>query len=165
MQSRSQLANEAFEQSNGDVAKASDILFKRITTDNALHAAYIEPLIREWCADLISAECVRKPRHAIWNASMIEPVPASATTTESNERARNFARSLLDFPLPGGKPLHLASKADVEQAAEFYRKQAEDMAWKARWMQRIAGAMGRKRTVGSAFTAEQLEKLREIEAV
>lgn len=158
MTTRSEIAKEAFEQAGDDAVKAASALYDRLISDRALHAQFAEPLLREWCADVIASECVRRPRQIIWATQ-------AATTTVSNERARNFARSLLDFPLPGGKPLHLATKVEVEQAAEFYRKQAADMTDKAKWLARIADGMGRKRTVGAAFTAEALEKLRETETV
>lgn len=150
MTTKAELAQAAHTEANGDTGKAASLLYDRIMSDHVLRAEFIEPLVREWCADLIAAECVRKPRAAVWS---------EAVNHGSNRRARAVVRSLLDFPLPGGKPLHLATRAEVSDAADFYTRQAEDMAWKARWLTRIAGGMGRKRTVGAAFDADGLQAL------
>ena len=147
---RATLAAEAFKQSDNNTDRAADILFDRLKSDPVLYAQYIDPLIREWCQQVIGSECVRKPRASIWTP---------AVNASSNARANTFKNSLLDFPLPGGKPLRHATKADLKAAIEIYTKQAKNMMSKAQWMQRIVDSMGNKRTVGSAFTDEALQQM------
>lgn len=154
MTTKKQIVDELF---NGDVNETTEALYQRVTTDPALHAEWIEPLIREWCRDTVSDLAVRKPRQAVWNG----PAWTPEVNAESNERLKTFARSLLDFPLPGGLPLRHATKDDLIAASEFYEKQANDMLWKAKWLKRIIDGMGRKRTVGNAMTDEQLERLKQ----
>lgn len=150
MPTRTEIAKEAFEAAGNDAVEAASILYNRLDSDPQLYAQFAEPLLREWCADVIGAECVRHPRATVWNATV---------NAASNERAKVFAQSLLDFPLPGGKPLSQATRSDLDAAVDFYTKQANNMAWKARWLGRIAQEMGRKRTVGAAFDNAALERM------
>ena len=69
-------------------------------------------------------------------------------------------RTLMDFPLPGGKAIRMATHADLMDAAGFYKTQAGDMAWKGRWIARIAASTPKSKTAGEALTEAQLAKIK-----
>ena len=88
----------------------------------------------------------RDSRRKVWNRP---------TTTDSNARvvalvASNMAM-LLDFPLPGGKPLRDATKDEVQDAANSYRTQAVDMVQKSAWLKLIAKNVPKGKTVGETL--------------
>ena len=72
--------------------------------------------------------------------------------------AEGNAAMLMDFPLPGGKRLGEATADEVRTAAEFYSKQAGNMAHKARWLSMIAARV-KDKTVKDALTEKKLREL------
>lgn len=70
------------------------------------------------------------------------------------------AETLLAFPLLGGRHLRDAKRPEVLAAAEFYERQAGDMAEKGRWLHLVAGRITGARKVGDVLTEEQLRALR-----
>ena len=127
-----------------------------MTRDDAeLKAALMGPYEMSAAMDAVTLAS-RAYRKTIWTA------PSRAERSEQAEQTFVLAESnleMLDFPLPGGKPLRLASKADVKAAAYFYSTQATDMAYKGRWLVKIAGKMKFGQTVGEALDNEALKKM------
>lgn len=149
----STIIKRAFDQSDGTIEDATDRLFDLVTADKIFIAEHMPAILRTWCGDQIGA-LVGNIRLKAWT-------PPNADPGQRQSRLTEAVMSLLDFPLPGGKRLADASRPEVEAGALFYRKQADDMAWKARWLQLIAAKMGDQPNVAAALDAADLAKMQE----
>ena len=78
--------------------------------------------------------------------------------------ARINSTALLDFRLPSGQRLATAGRDEVGAAAGFYLRQAADMGWKGRWLERIGAALPEGRTVAQAFGEADLAAMQEAAA-
>lgn len=134
-----------------DVATATEKLEKWARKDKALYDYLTDPYLSQACYNAIRGLC-RSERRLIYTAP-------NYTKGGNGHRVEIHGRSLLDFPLPGGKRLRDATRQDLLEAADFYRKQAADMASKAAWLEKISERVGKK-TVGEKLTSEQLEALK-----
>lgn len=129
----------AAEKTSSEEAAAE--LLRRVGTRGHLYQALIGPYVRVAARELVEA-MTRQARASVWRAATAAAVQApAAQTARASAAARAVAAALLDFPLPGGCPLRMATRAQVAEAAERYRAMAADMAWKARWLDRIADAL------------------------
>ncbi len=122
---------------------------KRLLTmareDAGLMAALMGPYESRAAYDAVRKGS-RHLRRVIWDQS---------TTHAANGRvgalvAANMAM-LLEFPLPGGKPLRDATRDEVQDAADLYRKQAVDMVQKAAWLRLVAKNVPTGKTVGETL--------------
>jgi len=147
----------ALANAGGDVSAATTALVTRAMTDSAFLREHFDYAIRAACYSAV-ASCVRQQRRAVW--STIQP-----TTEERRAQiaalAAGVMRTLHDFPLPGGKRLGDATREEVVAAAEFFGRQARDMAWKSRWLAHVAQALPPGRKVSEVISAERLEELRQ----
>ncbi len=139
-----------------DYASGAKRLLERAHRNPPLLDALLSP--HEWHAALAAVRAATtSKRKAVWTA------PTRAEKAEGAARVFILAESidemLLDFPLPGGLALRLATKEDVTEAADFYRTKAVDMGWKARWLIRIARKVPKGQTVGDALDNAALEKM------
>ena len=139
-----------------DYAAGAKRLLERAHRNPALLDALLQP--HEWHAALAAVRnATTSKRKAVWTA------PTRAEKAEGAERvfllAESIGEMLLDFPLPGGRALRLATKEDVNEAADFYRTKAVDMGHKARWLARIARKVPKGQTVGDALDNAALEKM------
>ena len=120
--------------------------------DADLMAELVQPHVESIARELMRAN-MRETRRVAWQRP-----------TEPDARARRVGAvvvsSLMDFRLPSGLLIGNATKADLIAAAAFYRKQADDMAWKARWVDLVAEKIGRK-TVADVLDATKLSALQE----
>lgn len=140
----------------GDVQAATKHMAARIRADRALRDALTDPLIDVACYDAVSG-VIRKERRVVWMA----PEVTSDTGARIIQLASGNAASLMDFPLPGGKKLGDATRAEVSAAAEFYRRQAVDMSSKAVWLRFVAQSVPENQRVSEAMTSERLIELRD----
>ena len=150
-------AKAALNEAGGNVRQATDILVARAIEDREFLQQHFHEVIRRACYDAVAA-CVRQERRAVW----VMPQP----TTEQRRRqivsmAEGVRQTLHDFPLPGGKRLGDATREEVIEAAEFFGKQARDMAWKSRWLAHVAQSVPPGRKVADVLTPERLEELRQ----
>jgi hypothetical protein len=133
-----------------DLDAATSNLVRMLDAD--LMAQLVQPHVESIARELMRAN-MRETRRVAWER------PAGP-----DARARRVGAvvvsSLLDFRLPSGVLIANATKADLTAAAVFYRKQAEDMAWKARWVDLVATKVGRK-TVADVLDAAKLSVLQE----
>lgn len=149
----SELAEDLLEQTGGNVREATDKLTERAREDSKIYFVLTEPFLSQACYYAVRKVCQRE-RRAIWTAP-------NYVAGGNGERVENHARSLLMFQLPTcGKYLRDAMKDDVQQAAHFYREQAEDMDEKGRWLDEIARNVKGDKTVGEQLDEQALWKLR-----
>ncbi len=150
-------ARSALEQAEGDVVKATGILVARVAKDPTLYKPMMDPFIKTACYQAITSQC-QQQRRTIWNSKQ-------PTAEQQRDRVvalgQGTAATLMDFPLPGGMKLRNAKRDDVSAAAEFYRRQSNDMAGKAKWLQLIAQHLTGKKTVSQVMTDARLTELRE----
>ena len=139
----------------GTTEEAAAELLRRVGTRGATYQALIGPYVKVAARELVEA-MTRQRRAAIWR-----PEPAAAAQARTAAVARAVTAALLDFPLPGGRLLRSANREEVEAAAERYRAQASDMAWKARWLDAIAAHLPDAGTVADHFDDAALAKLRQ----
>lgn len=148
------LARQAYDASDGTIQDATEILFRRATSDHAFITEKLPEIVRSWCAEQIG-HLVGSVRLAAWTA------PNYDAKGKGERLANAITASLLDFPLPGGKRLADATPEEVREGAAFFRSQAEDMSWKARWLDKVAEKVGRKPRVAAAVTEADLRKMQE----
>lgn len=138
---------QCLEESNGIVTDATERLVGRVKSDNNLFQALMWPLIENACYDAVRSVC-RLQRRKVWE---------TARYTEDNILAVASTR-LMDMVLPGGLTLGEAHRKDLLNAAEFYGRQAENMAHKERFLGAIAAKLNGKR-VNRALKEEDLCEL------
>lgn len=149
----SQAAADALQAADGDVRKATEAMLAAVRKSRRLRDALTEPLLETACYAAITAQC-RKQRSRIWT-------PPNYSEAGNGDRVIALARTLLDFPLPGGRRLGDATRAEVVDAARFYTSHAEDMAHKARWLARVAEAVPDGQRVADALDEARLARLQE----
>lgn len=147
----SQAAVEALVGADGDVKAATAVLLKKVRQSRQLRDALTEPLLEQACYNAITAQC-RRQRRQIWT-------PPNYEAGGNGDRVIALARSLLDFPLPGGRRLGEATRDEVVDAARFYAAQADDMTHKARWLARVAEALSDAQCVADALDEARLAEL------
>lgn len=146
----SELVRSAWDGADSDMPAATEALYGAVVSRQDLLNDILPKVVRSWCREQIG-EYVGRLRAA----SLPEP-----DDTGRGERLRGvIARSLFDFPLPGGKRLGDANAADIRAGAEAYDRSANDAAHKARWLSRVAERVGRKNRAENALTLQQLEEL------
>ena len=148
----SEKAREALE-GTATTEEAARRLLEMAKLDSELYRKIVEPYELSACIDAIKAVRTNE-RAAIWKL----PMKPARENAPARALARANTYTILDFPLPGAGRLADATKAEILEAASIYRKQATDMAWKARWLEAIAAKLGRSK-VSAKFTVEDLERL------
>lgn len=134
-----------------DVRAATEDMVDLVQSDTALYRELMDPLVRTACYSAITAAC-RRERKTIWTARNYDKAG-------NGGRVETLARAtILLMPLPGGKLLKDATADDLREAADRYQRQADDMAAKARFFDRVAAACPRGK-VGKHLTEEQLEEI------
>lgn len=128
------ISRYCLEDGDGDVAKATEQMSALVRKDKSLFQQLMWPLIDNACYDAIRAEC-RSQRRKIWETPRY---------TEDNILVVASTR-LMDLILPGGLTLGQAHRKDLLTAAEFYDRQAENMAHKGRFLSAIAEKLNGKR--------------------
>ena len=144
------LAADALEQAGGNVVEATNILESWAVESWDVYRAVTERLLRQGCYSAVSGIC-RRNREAIWYSPGYD-------AQQKGDRVHAHARTLLDFPLPGGKRLADANKKDLQEAMAFYRRQADQMGRVAEWLGKIAQKVG-KGIVGQRLTDEDLRRM------
>lgn len=148
----SDIAEAEMERVEFDVKAATEALEALALKDpDVLRALTVERL-HAICYDECRRVCMAR-RKIVWTAPNYD-------AGGKGERIRQHAMTLLDFNLPGGKPLRNATHQDVIEGAEFYRKLAESNGAIARWLHLVAEKVKRG-TVGEKLTAKQLTALRD----
>lgn len=154
-------ARRAYDDASGDVREAARMLEQAVRMKSPLREALTEPLLAGACWDAIRKQ-VQETRRNIWNPGHrpLKPVPASPVSKEQASRVVHLATGTLKmFPLPGGKRLGEATREEIAAAADFYARQAGDMAHKARWLQLVGQSIPAGKTAGECLTDERLAEL------
>lgn len=149
-------AKAALEANNGDVKAATAALEQRVRASRALRDMLTDPLISNACYDAIRRQC-HVERRQVWSPPVEKLV---ATRVAGAHRVVKLAAgNLLTFPLPGGKKLGEATRAEVAQAANFYQSQSDDMGHKARWLQLVQQSIPDGKTVADVLNDKRLREL------
>ena len=137
------------------VNDATDRLLAMARGDASLMEAMMQPYARIAARTHVRYE-MRDKRAKIWREQTVQP---------ANDRVGALVRSnmamLMDFPLPGGKPLRDATRDEVSDAANSYRKQAVDMAQKSAWLKLVAENVPKGKTVGETLDELSLALFKE----
>ena len=143
-------ARTALEKHSGDSAKAMHELVAMVRKDQKLRMALLEPLIEYACGNAIRS-VIQDNRDRVWNSA------SNAGKPSQREQMMSIAKAnLMIFPLPGGKMLGDATRAEVIEAASFYAKQAKNMAHKARWLKLVHDEMPEDKKVNEVFAEANL---------
>lgn len=149
-------AQEAMKEGGGDVQKASRLLEAAVRKNRDLRDALTDPLLANACYDAVRKVCIVE-RRAIWKPPVEKRV--ASIVTGAKRVVQLAAGNLLTFPLPGGKKLGEATRAEISKAAEFYRSQSADMQSKAKWLQLVAQSIPEDKTAGDVLTDKRLREL------
>jgi hypothetical protein len=148
-------AKQALERAGGDLDKAAGLLEQSIRADAALCKLLVDPLITLACREAVAKQ-QREQRAAIWNPPTVE---RAKITNEARARILG-ASNLMMFPLPTiGKALGEATRAEIAEAADFYAKQSNDMAHKARWLTLVSQSVPPGKLAKRALSEDRLREL------
>lgn len=146
----------ALEANAGDQVKAARALEEKVRKDSALRKHLLEPLITYACHQAVGIQ-IRQHRGRVWNGPRAVPKGAGDRAGRLEALA---VEMLSSFPLPGGLPLAEATREDLAAAADFYAKQATDMAHKGRWLQLIGQSVPDGKRVRDVLTEDRLRELK-----
>jgi hypothetical protein len=145
------LASECLKTTGNNNDAARELLRSRAMKD-----AKVRDVLIGYAIDGLIRASIIRTRSMIWTP----PKPKNDIRTIVAVEMR-INKSLLGFPLPGGKLLGEATKTEVLEAAQFYQSQGRDMMAKAAWLNAIAKAMGNSKFVAKALDDERLAALKE----
>lgn len=132
--------------------EATERLLAIMRQDPAVYSLAMAPHEHNVAASLVSRQKIER-RHYIWTR------PA-APDNRVSALSRVNAVSLLDMRLPSGKRLGDATRDEVEDAAQDYTARAKFNSDKAGFFTAVARKMKPKQTVAAAWTAAELEEIR-----
>jgi hypothetical protein len=150
------LAAKVLSDADGDVQSATEALVKVIKKDPQLYRALMDPLVREACYSKVREIC-RSNRQSVWNTSQPTPVTGQQAISALAQATRSM---LLNFPLPGGKALGDATRAEVETASREYLTNGKNMVVKGRWLAAVARLVPRNCVVRQKLTEQKLQSLK-----
>lgn len=158
-----------------DYQDAVDYLIAEVAKDHEAMSLMLEPYQRQAARELIGIT-VRSQRKRIWNNASDsvslgdnEAAHGNATVHTHPGNYRNSVAALsagvirsglMDFRLHDGTPLADADKAKITDAAIHWGTKARDMAWKARWMERVAAKVPDGKTVRQSLDEAALADLK-----
>lgn len=121
-----------------------------------------EELLADW-ERRAALDLVRKTAAVERRAAWTPPAAPSAAQQAADVRAlaRGVTASLMDSRLPGGGRIADATRADLEKAARFFHSQADDMRWKADWLDRVREATPAGKRVADALDETRLRALQD----
>lgn len=150
-------AQAALQNAGGDVTAATEALTARVLKDPDFISIHMSDVVKTACYQAV-ASVMRSERRVVWTT----PQPTSVERrAQVNALAAGGQRTLMDFPLPGGKKLGEAFRPEVAEAATLYGSQARDMAWKSRWLELVAQSLPDGKPVRVALTPERLAELQQ----
>jgi hypothetical protein len=155
-----QHAHQAYVRARGNMKRAVELLERMIRADDKLYKEVLDPLLHEACVRLIHAANA-KQRMTAWTSVEIPTERDGRSAIDALASGTIRALNLMDFPLPGGKPLGDANRQEVIAGARFYAKQANDMAQKAAWLRLVADRMTGRKLVKNCLSVEELLELQE----
>lgn len=144
------IVGEIWQQHDGDMPGATSTLYGRVTQDQALLSAILPSMVMAWCRDRIG-------NHV--GALRLAAMPSTVDAEQSSRLRSVIAKTLFDYPLPGGKRLGDANASEIRDGATSYERTAADAAHKARWLKRVAEKVGRKNKAENALTLAELEQI------
>lgn len=155
-------ARSALEDADGDVRTAAEMLERAVRAKSPLRDALTDPLISGACWQAVSQQH-RERRRQIWNAPKAMAIaPVKSGGAQDKARVVQLAVGTLSmFPLPGGKRLADATRAEIVAAADFYAQRAQDAGHKARWLQLVAQSIPDGKIAGDVLTDERLAELQQ----
>lgn len=146
-----ELARKAMDECGDDIQAATEKLEAMARSNTKVWKGLTDHLLRAACFEACKAIC-RQDRRMIWTAPNYD-------AGGSGERVRAHGKTLMDMPLPGGKPLRDATREDLIAASEFYRKQSETMGAISDFYHSVSLRVKTK-TVGETLSEAQLEQIR-----
>lgn len=143
----------------GDRTAATD----RMVNIARRRAGWHQEIFYRW-AEVLVGEAARVRNSAIRSPLRVEPTPGSIARAKT--RAARFGAavtfSLLEYELRiNGESVMLknATAEQVATVAQHYLSQGATMLRTGRWLERVAAAVPKGKTVGDALGAKQLERL------
>ncbi|MDH3913880.1 MAG: hypothetical protein OEU09_21580 [Rhodospirillales bacterium] len=143
-------AREELERAKDHVPLAAERLADLVIKQPG-YAALRDEMVEAGCRDLLWRILQQRKRHLL----------EGRNATQHGERLVNLHRSLLDYPLPGGKRVRHADKKTLTAAAVHYRRRAASQRDLARWLERLAKGLAPGQTVEEVYdeaAARHLQK-------
>jgi hypothetical protein len=143
-----ELATYCLKQAKSDLRKATQLMETAVHENSEFRRLLTDPLIRTACYDHLRSVC-RAKRGYIWFSENWEE-------SGNGGRLLSAGRTLLDFPLPGGKPFRDATKEEIQGAAEFYEIQATTLGARGAWLRAASQKMKTGQKGGEVWTHNKL---------
>lgn len=154
-----QVIEAALDNAQGLVQQAADEVYDKVTNNDVLYRQLMDPLVKQACYDAVRGY-QHNERSAIFAAS---PQPQTRSPEEQRAAVEALAegtrKSLLNLPLPSGKRLGDATKAEVLEAARFYTNQGTSMLQRALFFNKIADKLNRNQIVRNVLDESELDTM------
>lgn len=139
---------------------AADALRKAVRADRFLYDALMDSY--EGAAARAAVRVYfRAERRGIWSAAPQQWERPAGPDSRVGALAHINTVALMNFRLPGGLPIGKATEVNLREGAQFYATHSADMAWKSKWLDRVAAALPEGKVVAEAFSEADLVKMRE----
>lgn len=149
------LAIERILSDHPNAVDAAAALLSEAKNDQALYAAIMRRYEVDAAQDAVR-DVISRERCSIWKAAHVRP---NAPDERVVALARANSSALMDFRLPGGLPLRLATSEQIMAASEFYVAAGKDALAKGGWLKRVAQAVPDGKTAGEAMSEDDLKGL------
>lgn len=149
------LARQHLAAAGGDIRIASGRLSLLLEEDDDIRSAVIDAALSD-ALRMHLERAHRQERAAIFSQT---PQRIPAPKTNIGALANVAARTLMEFPLAGGKRLRDASREEVEEQSVLYLTTGADMARKGTWLRRIAERLDPGQIVADAMTLDEVEEI------
>jgi len=152
------LGREALDEADGDRERAVRKLVDRLMADDGLRREHLHAMVKIW-ADQTVARALKGYRTRIY-----EIASGNRFVDALKNAAHNEAIRLMDAPLFGGKPLGMATSAEVRDSANQYIAHAKTMGVRGRWQIAVAeeaekNASGGEKSIREILSEKTLQSL------
>ena len=147
-----QVAQECLDEADGDLTKATNLLQARVESDMDLYKQLLGHLVRQACYGEVDR---LRRRHNQKCVGTPQPPPE-----RERDRLRASATSLYNFKLLRGVSLGEATRSQILETANFYKKQADSMKGTADWLFSVASKLSATKKVKNQLSLEELWRLR-----
>lgn len=147
----SALCRRALDEADGDVRQAVEIFSGWVAKDKMLRNSVVSAVFSLAGKSQISGH----NRHD--RATISKAADSGRASVEA--LATGMTRTLLDFPLIGGKKLRDANRDDLGAAIETYRKQADTNIHRAKWLTAIADMTPKQGVVSDVLDEDKALEL------
>lgn len=159
--------DEALEKSGGEIKNAVILLEQNVRRCSDLYNAIVESGIKDLCYEAIRLRLMHLRQSIVKQTNTKDRALPSADRGFSDTGLSAVAainlKSLMNFPVTGGKRLGDCTHAEVAESAQKYYAQGLTMMSRGKWLALIAQSISGNKLVKDVLTEDRLHEL-QVEA-